>query len=185
MKNKLIVWALLVLLVGCKVTKDNRAYTRVIGDTQLADRTYKTLAVSHPCTNVIYYGKDSIITDTVIDNSKLNNANSIIDSLLDKLLNPSDTLVIDIDSLRDAIKTQIGKTTVTKIVTVNKTRIDTIIDIRQVKDLTVQIATVQGQNTELNNQVTKLKASNTHKIIIMSILILLILLFVYLLIKKK
>lgn len=187
MKNQLVVWAwVLLFLMGCKATKDNHAFTRVISHPDLAERTYRALAVTHPCITDFTIGKDSIIlVDTIKDITEINNANKLIDSLLDKLLNPADTNYVDIDSVRAELYNEIRKTVKPRIVKVTTTRTDTIRDVRLVNQLTSDNSVLQGQSIELNKQVATLKKANTHKTfyLIGAGLLLLISIFIY--IKKK
>lgn len=65
----LVVLIIIVWLSGCSAAKDNRAFKRVLSNPELADRTFKQLERTRPCTNdtVIFVdGKEVIRYDTVL-----------------------------------------------------------------------------------------------------------------------
>lgn len=181
--KKLYVWALAICMLGCKATKDNHAYTRVIGDPKLSERVYNTLEVSHPCINTVTVGNDVTVRDTVIDQSALNAAEDTIDSLLYKLLNPPDTNYISIDSIRQQIISEVKHKATT--ITVTHTVTDTIIDSKQIGELMADKNNLQGQNLQLVTQVSQLHKNNARIWLYFAILGLLLLISIVLYIKKK
>ncbi len=57
-----------VSLGGCSTAKDSRAFKRVVNNPELADRTFKQLEKTRPCTNdttIFVDGKEVIKYDTV------------------------------------------------------------------------------------------------------------------------
>jgi PBP1b-binding outer membrane lipoprotein LpoB len=131
-----------LLLVGCSVTKDNKAFVRVVSNPELAEKTFRELEKRHPAkidtVTVIKKGDEIITSDTVY------NTEVVYDTVT-------------------KIKTETKTVTVTKNIRVTDTLRYTTIDKRAEELYKADLQTRTGELKESRSQITELKKENKAK----------------------
>lgn len=131
-----------LLLVGCSVTKDNKAFVRVVSNPELAEKTFRELEKRHPAkidtVTVIKKGDEIITSDTVY------NTEVVYDTVT-------------------KIKTETKTVTVTKTVRITDTLRYTTIDKRAELLCQADLQENKGQLKQAQAQLATEKKENKNK----------------------
>lgn len=144
MRN-LLFFTFTLLLVGCSVSKDRKAFVRVISNPELAEKTFRELEKRHPpkidTFTVIKKGDEIVTIDTVY--------NTDIEVVYDTITK---------------IKTEIKTVTVTKTIKVTDTLRYTTIDKRAELLCNADLQEKKGELKQAQTQLAAEKKENKNKL---------------------
>lgn len=163
--TKLITCCVLFLIIGgCRTAKDNRAVSRVVSSPELSDRVYRILEKQHPCINdtitKLIEGHEVIIYDTAI-------------------IDHTDTL-----SIEGGVKFITKYKTIIKTIHKTDTIVHTVRDDKLLGETLNDLQTMIGKYDEKSAQLKEVQKKSRNKNWWIGGLIALILLGVFLRIKK-